>query len=111
MDALAHSEVVAYAIGLGARLQDQTDLAQRRSLREILENFSEKTGGRFYNPERPGQLQGVYQQIMQDLGRQYSLSYAPTNQSRDGKWRAVRVEVDPPGLHVLTRPGYFSPSP
>jgi len=111
VDALAHSEVVAYAIGLGARLQDETDLAQRRSLREILENFSEKTGGRFYNPERPGQLQGVYQQIMQDLGRQYSLSYAPTNQSRDGKWRAVRVEVDPPGLHVLTRPGYFSPSP
>ena len=111
VDAVARSEIVLYAIGLGARLEDETDLAQRRSLRKTLETFSEKTGGRFYNPERAGQLSDVYRQITEDLGRQYSLSYSPSNQSRDGRWRVVRVEVDRPGARVLTRPGYFAPSP
>ena len=111
VDAVVRSELVVYAIGLGARLEDETDLAQRRSLRKTLETFSEKTGGRFYNPERSGQLSGVYRQITEDLGRQYTLSYPPTNQSRDGRWHTVRVEVDRPGAFVLTRPGYFAPSP
>ena len=111
VDAVAHSEVVIYSIGLGARLEEETDLEQRRSLRTILETLSEKTGGRFYNPERPGQLGGVYQQISEDLGRQYSLSYSPTNQSRDGRWRVVKVQVNLPGARVLTRPGYFAPAP
>lgn len=111
VNSVVRSEVVVYAIGLGARLDDETDLAQRRSLKEILQTFSEKTGGRFYNPENPGQLAGVYQQITEDLGRQYSLSYNPTNQSRDGRWRTLTVEVRKPGARVFTRPGYFAPSP
>ena len=110
VDAAVRSEAVVYAIGLGARLEDETDLAQRMSLRRILETYSEKTGGRFYNPERAGQLEGVYQQISEDLGRQYSLAYSPANQARDGHWRVVRVEVARPGARVVTRPGYFAPS-
>ena len=111
VNSLVRSEVVVYSIGLGSRLQEETDLAQQRSLRSILETFSERTGGRFYNPERPGQLGGVYQQITEDLGRQYSLSYNPSNQTQDGKWRSVKVEILKPGARVLTRPGYFAPSP
>jgi VWFA-related protein len=111
VNSLVRSEVVVYSIGLGSRLAEETDLAQQRSLRTILETFSERTGGRFYNPERPGQLGGVYQQITDDLGRQYSLSYNPSNQAQDGKWRSVKVEILRPGARVLTRPGYFAPSP
>jgi Ca-activated chloride channel family protein len=111
VDSVVRSEVVIYAIGLGARLEDETDLAQRRSLKEILQTFAEKTGGRFYNPERSSQLSGIYQQITEDLGRQYSLSYNPTNQSHDGRWREITVEVNIPDARVVTRPGYFAPSP
>lgn len=110
VDAAVRSEAVVYAIGLGARLENEPDLAQRTSLRRILETFADKTGGRFYNPERAGQLEGVYQQISEDLGRQYSLAYSPSNQARDGHWRAIRVEVTRPGSRVVTRPGYFAPS-
>ncbi|HEV8375698.1 MAG TPA: VWA domain-containing protein [Candidatus Polarisedimenticolia bacterium] len=110
VDEVVRSEAVVYAIGLGARLQDESDLAQSRSLREILETFTQRTGGRFYNPERPGQLGGIYEQIAEDLGRQYSLSYSPSNQTRDGKWRSVRVKVDRPGVRVLTRTGYYAPA-
>jgi Ca-activated chloride channel family protein len=109
LDSVIRGEVVVYAIGLGARLQDETDLSQRWSLEEILRTLAEKTGGRYYNPERAGQLSGVYVQISEDLSRQYALAYSPKNEVRDGRWRAVRVEVSRPGVRVVTRPGYFAP--
>ncbi|HEV8336491.1 MAG TPA: VWA domain-containing protein [Candidatus Polarisedimenticolia bacterium] len=110
LDAVVRGEVTVYAIGLGARLEDETDLAQRHSLKEILETLSEKTGGRFYNPERPGQLADVYRRISEDLSRQYSLAYSPLNGRRDGRWRTLRVEASRPGVRLVTRPGYFAPA-
>jgi VWFA-related protein len=111
LDAVIRGEVVVYAIGLGARLQDETDLSQRWTIREILQTLAEKTGGRFYNPDRAGKLSGVYGQISEDLSRQYSLAYSPKNEARDGRWRTVRVEASRPGVRIVTRPGYFAPSP
>jgi len=111
LDAAVRAEVVVYAIGLGARLDEETDLTQRWSLRQILGALAGKTGGRFYNPERAGQLTGVYRQISEDLNRRYTLSYSPNNAARDGGWRAIRVQVRPPGMKITTRPGYFAPSP
>jgi len=111
LDAVVRGEVAVYAIGLGARLQDETDLSQRWTLRQILQMLADKTGGRFYNPERAGQLSDVYRQISEDLSRQYSLAYSPRNEARDGLWRTLRVEASRPGVKVVTRPGYFAPSP
>jgi VWFA-related protein len=107
---VVRSDATVYAIGLGAQLQNEYDLSQSHSLRQILETFTQRTGGRFYNPERPGQLGGIYEQIAADLGRQYSISYAPSNQNRDGRWRSVRVMVDRPGVRVVTRTGYYAPA-
>lgn len=111
LDAAVRAEVAVYAIGLGARLEEETDLTQRWSLQQILGALAGKTGGRFYNPERAGQLTGVYRQISEDLNRRYTLSYSPKNAVRDGRWRAIRVQVRRPGVKVTTRPGYFAPSP
>jgi Ca-activated chloride channel homolog len=111
LDAVIRGEVVVYAIGLGARLQDETDLSQHWTLEQILRSLAEKTGGRYYNPERPGQLSGVYAQISEDLSRQYSLAYSSKNEARDGRWRVVRVDVSRPGIRAVTRPGYFAPGP
>jgi VWFA-related protein len=111
LDAVIRGEVAVYAIGLGARLQDETDLFQRWTLEQILRSLAEKTGGRFYNPDRATKLSGVYGQISGDLSRQYSLAYSPKNETRDGRWRTVRVEVTRRGVRALTRPGYFAPSP
>jgi Ca-activated chloride channel family protein len=110
LDSVVRTEVVVYAIGLGARLQDETDLSQRWSLEEILRTLADRTGGRYYNPERAGQLSGVYGQISEDLSRQYALAYSPKNETRDGRWRTVKVEVSRSGVRVVTRPGYFAPS-
>jgi Ca-activated chloride channel homolog len=83
------------------------DRAAYETAREQLESIAEQTGGRMYSPKRAQDLTGVYSEIADDLRIQYLLSYASTNTSEDGGWRAIRVEVnDHPEAVVRTRKGY-----
>jgi Ca-activated chloride channel family protein len=52
--------------------------------------------------------------IAKDLREQYTIAYRPTNPSRDGGWRSVRVDITPPKgfpkeLDANYRHGYFAP--
>ncbi|MCA1613230.1 MAG: VWA domain-containing protein [Acidobacteria bacterium] len=67
----------------------------------------------------PQQVANVINRL-EDLGRQYaevaaemrtlySIAYQSANSGRrDGKWRAIRVEVARPELLARTRPGYYA---
>jgi VWFA-related protein len=77
----------------------------RREVREM----SEKTGGRIYPVKDLQQLEPAYSQIATELRTQYSIAYYPKNEKHDGKWRALRVAVNRPGLITRTRPGYRAP--
>jgi hypothetical protein len=51
----------------------------------------------------------VYEQVINDLGKVYSLGYNPTNATRDGSWRSVQVSIiSRPDLVARTRPGYYA---
>jgi Ca-activated chloride channel family protein len=50
---------------------------------------------------------------VRELKSQYLIGYKSTNLSRDGKWRPVRVKVNPPRnmkLNVRAKTGYYAPS-
>ncbi|HYV85175.1 MAG TPA: VWA domain-containing protein [Patescibacteria group bacterium] len=104
-------EMAIYAIGLGGHLDRELDLAQSRSLKEILGTLARQTGGRSWFPSRVSDLGDVYRQVADDLKRQYTLAYASTNTRRDGRWRSLRVTVGKPGLVVRAREGYYAPGP
>ena len=73
-----------------------------------LKGFAEKTGGRFVSTPGGPALRDAFTGIANELGQQYTLSYRPLNQKRDGKWRALEVKVKE-DLTVRTRKGYRSP--
>jgi Ca-activated chloride channel homolog len=77
----------------------------RRELREM----AYKTGGRVYPVKDLQQLEPAYSQIAAELRTYYSMSYYPTNEKRNGKWRTLRVKVNRPGFVAKTRPGYRAP--
>jgi Ca-activated chloride channel family protein len=77
----------------------------RRELREM----ADKTGGRVYPVKDLKQLEPSYSQIAAELRTYYSISYYPTNEKHNGKWRTLRVKVNRPGLVAKTRPGYRAP--
>lgn len=58
-----------------------------------LKTFTKETGGQAYFPRFPAELPQIFGQISQGLRNQYSLTYTPSNQTRDGKYRKIRVEL------------------
>lgn len=74
--------------------------------RAVLKNFAEKSGGRFVASPGGAALREAFEQISEELGTQYTLSYEPLNMKKDGKWRSIEVRVAKPGLIIRSRKGY-----
>jgi Ca-activated chloride channel family protein len=74
-----------------------------------LAQLTASTGGRLYKPQSFSTLDRVYGEIAEELRSQYALYYTPSNATRDGRFRRVKVEVPGRPLQVNTRVGYFAP--
>lgn len=58
-----------------------------------MRTFSKESGGMAFFPRFSGELPGVFQAISQAMRNQYVLTYVPSNQDRDGKFRKIKVEL------------------
>jgi VWFA-related protein len=75
--------------------------------RKTLGLLAEESGAPFYQARKIEDLDGVYTQVLNDLGQVYSLGYKPTNTKHDGLWRSVAIKVaNHPELTTRSRPGY-----
>jgi Ca-activated chloride channel family protein len=75
-----------------------------------LEEFAAQTGGAVYIPHTHEELNAAFRQIATDLSQQYVLSYYPSGEVRDGRFRLFTLNVKTrPGLRVRTRKGYYAP--
>ena len=104
------ADVMVYAIGIYDRyFQSQEEQLGPQLLGEI----SELTGGRAFTVENPNDLGDVASKIGVELRNQYVLGYRPSKGVRDGKWRKIKVKLQPPKglppLRVYARTGYYAP--
>ena len=76
---------------------------------ESLARLAAATGGRLHVPTDFGALEDTYAAIAEELRHQYALYYGPSDPSRDGRFRRVRVEVPGRNYQVTARAGYFAP--
>jgi len=77
--------------------------------RRTLELLADESGGLYYKAKKIEDLNGIYDQVIQDLGKVYSLGYRSTRPQRDGTWRTVKVEIsNRPDLKTRARPGYYA---
>ena len=74
-----------------------------------LKNFSEKTGGIFIPTPGGAAMRQAFENIVKELGVQYTLGYQSTNPKKDGKWRTIELRVARPNLNIRTRKGYNAP--
>ncbi|HVQ38501.1 MAG TPA: VWA domain-containing protein [Pyrinomonadaceae bacterium] len=70
--------------------------------------LSETGGGVFYEVDRLEDLAGAYERVVADLGTVYGLAYRPLDKVRDGKWRAIRVNIDRPSAVARGKRGYYA---
>jgi len=76
---------------------------------QYLHELARVSGARLYNAEQQN-LAVAFRSVAEELRRQYSLGYYPTNTPRPGERRNIKVRVNRPELVVRTRDSYvFQP--
>lgn len=98
------SDATIYTIGLGRSVKD-------RSLADILRHLADISGGRRFLVDSASELDRVFGDIVEELSNQYLLSYASSNDKRDGTWRKITVDLTDKRYHVRHRQGYRAPGP
>lgn len=107
MQRLQSSDCQIYAVQTGhIENANLRDLAAERRLQE----FAGQTGGAVYVPKGTGDLDAAFAQISEDLAQQYVLSYYPTDDRRDGRFRVINLRVTTrQNVRIRARKGYYAP--
>lgn len=111
IDRSLRSEVLIYAIGIEGRGQYGGNVFNQDVDKKTLQTLCEETGGRLFVPKNENEYFQAFRQIEDDLRQQYILSYSPSNDSQDGKFRNITIKVnrkDSKELKVLCRRGYYA---
>ncbi len=103
--AVKAAHLTVYPVGIGGVAG--VSLKGERALRKL----AAESGGRVFLPSTESQLELVHTALVEEIHNRYLLTYTPTNQKHDGKWREISVHVPDPSYHVAARPGYFAPKP
>lgn len=74
-----------------------------------LSQLAQQTGGAFIGGSN--NIGSKLKEIDEDLGTYYLLTYSPTNQNYDGKFRNISVKVKRSGVDALARRGYYAVPP
>lgn len=82
-------------------------LGLRRGQTEMKE-FASQTGGRYIYSPQGDKLEEAFTNIVDELRNQYTLTYYPTNQKRDGRWRKLSVGLSRQDLKTRARKGYWA---
>jgi Ca-activated chloride channel homolog len=109
IDAAKKTSVAVFTVGLLSQSGGQ-------KAEDSLVRIAEAGGGRAYFPLTVDEARAHMERIARDLREQYTLGYIPSNPSRAGSWRSVRVEIIPPNglprsarLNANYRHGYYGP--
>lgn len=96
-DLLRESEVQIYVIGFVDELSKEGGFISKSpqaKARAFLERMATETGGKAYFPSSPAELPNLAREISNELRTQYSIGYIPSNDRRDGTYRAIKVQID-----------------
>lgn len=77
--------------------------------RTRMQTLADRTGGRLHEIRRLEDMGRLYAEVAAEMRTLYSLAYQSSNaRPRDGKWRAVTVEVTRADAIARSRPGYYA---
>ena len=107
LDLAKRSETSVYSIALRGV---DTQTKGFKEAEYVMRTLAHETGGRSFFPSRIEDLNGVYQQINDELSSQYTIGYISKNQRRDGGLRRLVVRVNRPNHTARTRQGYYAPT-
>ena len=106
---LREADAEVYAIGIFDRYA--TRIEERKGPLQ-LDEVTSVTGGRVLSVHDSVELSRAVTQISHELRNQYVLGYYPSNRSRDGKWRKLKVQLTGSAsqakFRLYARKGYYA---
>lgn len=75
-----------------------------------LGQLANASGGRLLRADTLDSLPDAFKKIAAELRNQYAIGYYPTNKTRDGQYRKIKVTATRKNAVVRARPGYRAPS-
>ena len=107
---MKESDVVTYAVGIVSPGEAGSALGMQGQA--FLDEMTSVTGGKAFYPQTDVEMDEIFERIALELRHQYSIGYTPKDFQADGKWRKLKVKVNPPRglprLNVRGRDGYFA---
>ena len=104
------ADVEIYSIGI---FDPYAPTPTERAGPELLHDLSEETGGEMFRVDNLAEMGDIAEKVSTELRNQYLIGYQPSDPTLDGKWRKVKVKVNPspglPRLNVHARTGYYAP--
>ncbi len=110
LEIVRRGDTTIFPVYLG-RQRGLSEFSERyiRKSQQSLAMLADESGGQFYKANDVKDLNGIYEQVINDLGKIYSIGYEPKNETRDGGWRSLTVKIKPqPNLMTRTRRGYYA---
>lgn len=108
---IKESDAQIFAIGIYNPFADAPEEKRGPSL---LTDLSAITGGRTYTLNSVSDLEDIVTKIAIELRNEYVLGYISSNEQHDGRWRKIKVKLNPPRglppLSVNAKSGYYAPS-
>jgi Ca-activated chloride channel family protein len=79
--------------------------------RREMNDLAKGSGGRSFVAATLADARAAFARVAADIGTLYSLGYYPTNKTRDGKYRAIKLEVRgvKEKAEIRARDGYYAP--
>jgi len=112
--AVKESDVQIYAVGIFEPLSSRAGTPEEASGPSLLADLAGASGGRLFSVEDANELPDIAEKISIELRNQYVIGYRPSNLVRDGRWRRIKVKLNPPRglppLQVYSRTGYYAPT-
>ncbi len=94
---LRESEVQIFTVGFVTDLSKEGGFISKSpqgKAKAFLQRLATETGGKSYFPSSINELNTIALDIASELRTQYLVSYAPTNERKDGSLRNIKVIVD-----------------
>lgn len=94
---LRETDVQIFVVGFVKELSKEGGFigkSPQGKAKAFLDKLATDTGGKAYFPDSPSELNGIALDIASELRTQYVVSYAPTNENKDGSFRNIKVVVN-----------------
>jgi Ca-activated chloride channel homolog len=112
---MLESDVQLYAMGIfdSPGKESKWLPAEEKNGPRLLDELAEQSGGRHYPVAVLDDLPSISENISRDLRNEYVIGYSPSNGSRDGRYRQIRLQVSAPDTSRIRadyRRGYYAPA-